>query len=61
MTTTVRALTEPEKDELGAMLLEIHAHVEGCPICQVATDKAGMCSVGSDNDRRWEQWLGGHR
>lgn len=60
MGTTVRSLTEGEKEDLAGLLVVIHAHVDDCPICQSAPDKDGMCDVGRENDRRWERWLADH-
>lgn len=60
MGTTVRELTDTEKEDLAALLTVIHAHVDDCVVCQLAPGKDGMCDVGRANDQRWNAWLEDH-
>jgi hypothetical protein len=63
--TTVRPLTDAEKDELAPFLRELTAHVESCAACHAAPvpataaelGEANLCIVGAELYRRWLKWL----
>ena len=66
-TTTVRPLTDAEKDELAPFLRQLQEHVEGCAACHNAPvpasaaelGEANLCAAGADLYRRWLKWLAG--
>lgn len=65
MSTTVRPLTEWEKEDLAPLLRKLTAHVESCAACAAAPvpvsvaemGESNMCAVGAEMYRRWLEWL----